>query len=181
MFDPYLSWLGIASKERPLCPYQLLGVQRDECHRQVLEEAALARMIQVRRYQLRFPQEATGLLNEIARALDHALQAAARPTSDSPDGPADASKGPSAVLLTALVLQSGDQEDLLTAYRIEMRPLALGIPQRRKLAALLQSGTAANRSRPQVRLLLHGNSPGSTCKFRIARRVWRAFRTLLRS
>jgi hypothetical protein len=69
MYDIYSRFLGVYATERPLERWQLLGVMPEEKDAAVLEEAALQRFDQIRPYVLKYPQEATQLLNEIAQAL----------------------------------------------------------------------------------------------------------------
>jgi hypothetical protein len=73
MCDSYSQFLGIEPTERPLADWQLLGVRSGERDPGILEEAALQRFDQIRPYVLRYPQEATALLNEIAQALNSLL------------------------------------------------------------------------------------------------------------
>lgn len=178
MIDPYLSWLGITTRERPLGAHQLLGVKAEEKDPRVLEEAALARMGQVRRFQLRYPEEATRLLNEIAQSLNHTLKSNAYQDSSAPLAPAADNVLPSSVFLTALVLDAGGGEDQLAAYRVELRAVPLSPSQRRRLVARFRSGADAAANRPQVRLVLHGGLGDPSRKFLIPRRIWRAFQSL---
>jgi hypothetical protein len=69
MIDPYYSCLGIKADTRPPAPYQLLGVSPGERDAAVLEDAALAQAARVHGYQIRHPELATRLQEEIARAL----------------------------------------------------------------------------------------------------------------
>ena len=68
-FDPYREWLGIAPEEHPLDHYRLLGIERFENDTAVINQAADARMGEVRIHQTgprgRHTQQ---LLNEIAAA-----------------------------------------------------------------------------------------------------------------
>ncbi len=73
MFDLDCDLLGVAADRSPP-PHQLLGISPDERDTEVIEEAALRRAGLVRRYQLRYPEESTRLLNEIGRALVAVLE-----------------------------------------------------------------------------------------------------------
>jgi hypothetical protein len=70
VFDPYHVWLGIAEGRRPCSHYELLGIPPGELNAGVIEAAAVARLSQVRCYQLAYEEECTRLLTEIALALD---------------------------------------------------------------------------------------------------------------
>ena len=50
-FDPYLSWLGIEPEERPLDHYRLLGIERFESRREMVQAAADQRMGYIRSFQ----------------------------------------------------------------------------------------------------------------------------------
>jgi WD40 repeat protein len=73
MFDPYKSWLGIASKRRPPNHYELLGLPVDVLDPTIIEEAAVRQSSRLRVYQLAHAGECTRLLNEIGQALDTLL------------------------------------------------------------------------------------------------------------
>jgi len=66
--DYYGEWLGVPPGPRPPDYYALLGLARGEADAGAIKEAARSRMKAVRPRCLKFPQEGTRLLNEIAAA-----------------------------------------------------------------------------------------------------------------
>lgn len=66
--DLYQEWLNIPPGERPPDYYTLLGIERFEPQADAIRGAARNRMKRVRPLTLKFPAEATRLLNEIATA-----------------------------------------------------------------------------------------------------------------
>lgn len=83
MFDPYHKWLGIPKDEQPPTHYRLLGVNKQEKDREVIEEAAIKQQAHIRTYQLGpHAAECTRLLNKIAEARATLLDASKRKTYD---------------------------------------------------------------------------------------------------
>jgi hypothetical protein len=71
MFDPYLEWLQIPAHRRPPNHYDLLGLSDFESDGQRIQQAALTRAGQVRRYQLgRHADDALRLIGELSTAFD---------------------------------------------------------------------------------------------------------------
>ena len=66
-FDPYYKWLGISPGEQKNY-YRLLGLNLYESDRDVIENLADQRIAAIRNYQLKFPKEATNILNELSKA-----------------------------------------------------------------------------------------------------------------
>jgi len=83
-FDPYWEWLGIAPYYRPPNHYQLLGLPELESDLQAIAQAADARMVEIRKYQMgprgRFTQK---LLNELAAARVCLLNAPSKSAYDT--------------------------------------------------------------------------------------------------
>jgi len=78
-FDPYLKWLGIRDKTRPVNYYRLLGIELFEEDPEVIGEAADRQMGHVRTHQTgRYSQASQQLLNELARAKVCLLNAGRR-------------------------------------------------------------------------------------------------------
>jgi hypothetical protein len=67
--DAYTWMLGIPPGERPPSPHQLLDVSPDEADCRILEEKVMQRLEQVRKYQIRYPEESSQLQNDIAGAF----------------------------------------------------------------------------------------------------------------
>jgi molecular chaperone DnaK len=67
-FDPYAGWLGIPPGVRPPDHYALLGLPRAGADPGRVEAAFRARYTAVRKYQLRWPDLATRLLDELSMA-----------------------------------------------------------------------------------------------------------------
>jgi hypothetical protein len=82
-FDPYLSWLGLNLRERPLDHYSLLGLECFEGNAAVIEQRADERLRLVRSFQTgprgRFTHK---LLNELTAAKLCLLSPAAKRTYD---------------------------------------------------------------------------------------------------
>ena len=68
--DYYGEWLGMPPGPRPPDYYALLGVTRGEADAGAIKEAARQRMKAVRPRCLKFPEEGSRLLNEIAALPD---------------------------------------------------------------------------------------------------------------
>lgn len=69
MFDPYLEWLAIPTTDRPPTHYQLLGLDPRERDPQVVEQALLDRVEQVRVHQTGpYAEECAQILTELAWA-----------------------------------------------------------------------------------------------------------------
>src|SRR5262245_16054422 len=66
--DLYERWLEISPGARPPDHYCLLGLVRFEAAVEVIRRAARDRMRKVRPLSLKYPEDATRLLNEIATA-----------------------------------------------------------------------------------------------------------------
>ena len=49
-FDPYLKWLGIPAKDRPIDYYRLLAIERFESDPDVITNAADARMAHLKNF-----------------------------------------------------------------------------------------------------------------------------------
>ncbi|MGC4002449.1 MAG: hypothetical protein QM811_04625 [Pirellulales bacterium] len=68
-FDPYLQWLGIREKQRPVHHYRLLGLELYESEANIIAQAADRQMAHVRQFQAgEFAIAADKLLNELAAA-----------------------------------------------------------------------------------------------------------------
>ncbi|MDA9856532.1 formylglycine-generating enzyme family protein [Rubripirellula sp.] len=67
-FDPYYAWLGIPPKEQPCNLYRLLGLTIFEADLDVIEAAAARQIAHVRNYQLKHPEDATRVLQELVEA-----------------------------------------------------------------------------------------------------------------
>ena len=67
-FDPYYAWLGIPPREQPCNLYRLLGLTIFEADLDVIEAAAARQIAHVRNYQLKHPEDATRVLQELAEA-----------------------------------------------------------------------------------------------------------------
>ena len=73
--DFYTEWLGIPPGPRPPDARVLLGLDPDTTDEEAIREATRGRIREVKKRELKHPQEATQLLNEIAAAhstLDNA-------------------------------------------------------------------------------------------------------------
>ena len=82
-FDPYYKWLGIPPEEQPAHHYRLLGIGLFECDRDVICNAADARMTQLRAYQQgQRAAEAVELLNAVSTARVCLLSADRRAAYD---------------------------------------------------------------------------------------------------
>ena len=82
-FDPYHKWLGIPPEEQPAHHYRLLGIGLFENDRDVISNAADARMTQLRAYQQgQRAAEAVELLNAVSAARVCLLSAERRAAYD---------------------------------------------------------------------------------------------------
>ena len=66
-FDPYYKWLGIKPGEPKNC-YRLLGLNLFESDSDVIENLADQKIAAIRNYQLKYPKEATIILNQLTKA-----------------------------------------------------------------------------------------------------------------
>ena len=66
-FDPYYKWLGIKPGEQKNC-YRLLGLNLFESDSDVIENLADQKIAAIRNYQLKYPKEATIILNQLTKA-----------------------------------------------------------------------------------------------------------------
>src|SRR4051794_37445902 len=111
-------WFALAQDEPPWTHYQLLGISPSEQDRAVIEEATLARMAQVRAYQVTYPEECTRLLNDIAHAFLTLLDPGQRAQYDAGLSKVPAWKGAVGLLpvpgarLTRAGVRAVDQEAL---------------------------------------------------------------------
>lgn len=66
-FDPYYKWLGIKPEEQKNY-YRLLGLNLFESDSDVIENLADQKIAAIRNYQLKYPKEATIILNQLTKA-----------------------------------------------------------------------------------------------------------------
>jgi hypothetical protein len=168
MFDPFFRWMGIATGPQPLAPHEVLAVAPGEARGEVLEEAALRRVELVRPYQLKYPEESTRALCEIASALEamRPSQVPARATRREKGRRNNPLSDPGASCIrtvtrrhgrhgTASLLvacQNGAGEASLTAWKIQLTPLRLSIAQKKALARHLRPRLPADHG-PNVRIV----------------------------
>jgi hypothetical protein len=159
MFDPYSRWFNIPVARWPLTHYQLLGVSEAEQNARVIEDAAMARSARVRAFQLRYPDEATRVLNEIAQAMvtlldpvhrdeyDAGLERAAsreamgrrlpttsaRSCKSAASTPTNSSRLVGGVVRTTAVVFFPNEAGAVRAWRVKLRPVALSVSTARAL------------------------------------------------
>jgi hypothetical protein len=179
MFDPYSRWLGIVGGPRPPAPHQILAVAPTEARGHVLEEAALRRVEQVRPYQLKYPEECTSLLSDIASAFEAMQQKQAPVLAPSHEQERPNSTGSLAGTSTIRIVSrqrwargtvsllvaclSGEGEGTLTAWKIQLTPLQLSKRRKQALARKLRPRPASDRG-ARARILSRRGSavPGRT-------------------
>ncbi len=149
MCNPYQDWLGLPNGRQSFSACELLGVAVDETNPVAFEEAALRRLDQLRPYQLKYPQECSRLLNEIAAALNtlrpelvpaskvtvvaHDTTLDINPATKVPESPGRQGKPGR---LKMLVLCHGDASNTgsdLSVWQMRVEQVPLTERQRRKL------------------------------------------------
>ena len=151
MFDAYRTWLGISNQQRPLPPHELLGVRANERDPHVLEEAALRRTEQIRRYQMKFPIEANQLLSEVATALNLLLDQP--PRIGIPEGETYRGKRNKVKLM---LLCDGDLDGHganVTVWQIQLRQVKLDTGKQRRLSRLFSNSRTPTKNTVRTRIL----------------------------
>lgn len=152
MFDPYSRFLGLPEGQRPPTHYELLGLAPGQRDPRAVEEAALLRASQARRHQLARPEEASRLLNEIARAAATLADPLTREAYDA--GLGHAQTGP-APLPPEAALQlarhaAGAPGGACRVWVVRLRQVRLTGEQQTALRGRFHSGEGAKGRRARV-------------------------------
>lgn len=135
MFDPYYKWLGIRPENQPPDHYRLLGLERFESDRDVIQAAGERQMAHVQSYKIGPQSELSQkILNEIARAkvcllnpasraeYDAVLRAASAPVAPPPAAMTRAAAAPVVTPDVVAVTDSARGADSSARLRAQRKP-----------------------------------------------------------